>query len=63
MPGARQQVAVEIALRQAVALVRAGVVDGEHAIAGPHETETVAVDAHHLHGADGEVVSEMSNFR
>ena len=60
MPGARQQVAVEITLRQAVPLVRAGVVDGEHALAGTHEAETMAVDVHHLHGADGEGV-QMSN--
>ena len=61
MPGAGQQVAVEITLRQAVPLVRAGVVDGEHTFAGTHEAETMAVDAHHLHGAHGKGV-QMSNF-
>ena len=56
VPRAGDQVAVELALGQAVALVRTGVVDGVQAVAGADEAHAVAVDLDHLHGADGEVV-------
>ena len=56
VPGAGDQVAVEFALGQAVALVGTGVVDGVQAVASAHEAHAVAVDLDHLHGADGEVV-------
>ena len=44
VPGARQQVAVERALSQPVALVRAGVVEGEHAVGRADQAEPPAVD-------------------
>lgn len=56
VPGARQQVALQLALGEAVPLVRAGVIDGEDALARADEAQPSAVDADHLHRRDGEVV-------
>ena len=56
VPGAGEQVAVEFTLRQSVALVGAGVIEGVESVGGSHEADAVAVDLEHLHGADGDVV-------
>ncbi len=62
VPRAGEQVAVELALGEAVALVGTGVVDRVHAVAGAHEAHAVAIDLDHPHGADGEVVEVDVEF-
>jgi len=56
VPGTRQHVAVEDALRQAVALVRAGVVEGVHTVRRPHEAQPPPVRPDETHRPVGEVV-------
>lgn len=55
-PGAREQVTVELPLRQSVSLVRAGVVEGVNTARRSDETDASAVDLDHLHRAVGDVV-------
>ena len=56
VPRARQQVTVERALRQAVPLVRAGVVQGVDAAGGAHQADAPTVHTGHAHRADRQIV-------
>ena len=56
VPRAREQVAVERALGQPVALVWAGVVEGVDAVGRAHEAEAPAVDAGEPHRSDGQIL-------
>jgi hypothetical protein len=55
VPRAGEQLAVELALGEAVALVGAGVVDGVDTAGRAHEAHAMAVDLDHLHRTGGEV--------
>ena len=56
VPRAGEQVAVQLALGQAVALVRAGVVDGVDPTGRADEADTMAVDLDHAHRPVREIV-------
>ncbi len=60
VPLAGQEVTGQIALSKSVALMRAGVVEREDTLGRAHHTEAMAIDLHHLHRPDGEVI-EMGN--
>ena len=60
VPRARDEVAVELALREAVALVRTRVIDGVQAISRANQTHPMAVDLDHLHRADRQVVDRQA---
>ena len=63
VPLAGQLVAVEITGREPVALVWAGVVEGEDAVAGPHDAQPVAVDPCQSERADREVRQSSHCFK
>ena len=60
VPGTGEQLAVELTLGQAVALVGTGMVDGVEAALGAHDAHSVPVDLDHAHGADRDVGLERS---
>ena len=51
VPRTRDDVTVEVALRHAVPLVRAGVVDRVNATRRPHDADALPIDLDHLHRA------------